>query len=223
MKIDPNWQLTPKEAIIEQKKLAQYVEPNNRFETISLIAGIDMSVRQEVGHAAIVVFRFPELTIAEYATVSQPLTFPYIPGLFSFREGPVVMQALTKLKTTPDLLMFDSQGIAHPRRFGLACHVGVLTDLPSIGCAKSRLCGTYQDPDLAAGSSSLLWDNAETIGAVVRTRSKVKPVFVSIGHRIDLETSIRYILATTRGYRLPEPTRWAHHVSKGKVPPQVND
>ncbi|MEM7031405.1 MAG: deoxyribonuclease V [Chloroflexota bacterium] len=218
-KIPHRWDISPKEAISVQKKLAQNVIQQNQFDTVNLIAGIDMSIRNEVGKAAVVVFRYPEMTVVDYTTVTAPLTFPYIPGLFSFREGPVVIKALETLQIQPDLLIFDGQGIAHPRRFGLACHIGVLLDIPTIGCAKSRLCGHYQMPDEKRGAYSLLQDKNEVIGAVVRTRAATKPVFVSTGHRVDLQTSINFILETGGGYRLPEPTRWAHHVAGGKTPP----
>jgi len=214
-----SWDLSPRAAIALQKELAARVIPESRFETINRVAGIDMSIRNEIGHAAVVVFHYPGLEVVEHATATRRLALPYIPGLLSFREGPVVLAALEKLTHPPDLLMFDGQGIAHPRRLGLASHIGVLVDLPAIGCAKSRLCGTYEEPGPERGDYTFLEDQGETVGAVVRTRTKVKPVFVSIGHRVDLSTSINYILTTGGGYRLPEPTRWAHHVANGKKPP----
>jgi deoxyribonuclease V len=141
------------------------------------------------------------------------VTFPYVPGLLSFREGPAVLDALDKLKSPPDLLIFDGHGLAHPRRFGLACHLGLLVDIPAIGCAKSRLCGQYEEPGPHRGDTMPLIDKGEVVGAAVRTRAGVKPVFVSIGHRVDLPTSIHYVLACCRGYRLPETTRWAHRLA----------
>ncbi len=213
------WDLSPQAAITLQRELAQQVAPITKFDIIHTVAGVDMSIRDEIGRAAAVLFSYPELEIITYSIAVQRLTFPYRPGLLSFREGPVVLEAIEKLTTRPDLLIFDGQGLAHPRRLGLACHIGLLIDLPAIGCAKSRLCGQYEEPGPERRSYTYLIDQGETIGAVVRTRTRVKPVFVSIGHHIDLQTSIDYILATGGGYRLPEPTRWAHHVAGGKEPP----
>jgi deoxyribonuclease V len=153
----------------------------------------------------------------EYAIATRPATFPYIPGLLSFREGPVILDAMNKLSAAPDLLIFDGQGVAHPRRLGIASHIGLLLDLPSIGCAKSRLCGQHEEPGLERGSHVPLMDKGETIGSVVRTRSGVKPVFVSVGHRLDLRTSVEYVLACCRGYRLPETTRRAHLMASSKA------
>ncbi len=214
------WDLSPQAAIDLQKQLAKQVITEVQFETVEAVAGIDMSVRDDMGRAAVVVFSYPELEIIDYSIATRKITFPYVPGLLSFREGPVVLDALENLATQPDLLIFDAQGIAHPRRLGLASHIGVLVDLPAIGCAKSRLCGQYEEPGSERGNYTFLTDQGETIGAVIRTRTNVKPVFISIGHRIDLPTSIAYILNTGRGYRLPEPTRWAHHVAGGKIPPK---
>lgn len=213
------WNLSSQAAIALQRQLAKQVVIEVQFETIKTIAGIDVSIRGDIGQAAVVVFSYPSLEIVDYAIATRRITFPYIPGLLSFREGPVVLDVLENLATQPDLLIFDAQGIAHPRRLGLASHIGVLVDLPAIGCAKSRLCGQYEEPGPERGNYTFLTDQGETIGAVVRTRTNVKPVFVSVGHRIDLSTSIAYILNTGRGYRLPEPTRWAHQVAGGKRPP----
>jgi deoxyribonuclease V len=149
------------------------------------------------------------------ARADRPITFPYVPGLLTFREGPVVLAALEQLTTWPDLFIFDGHGLAHPRRVGLAAHLGILLDQPSIGCAKSRLTGTHAEPDSDIGNWTPLIDGGETIGAVLRTRKNTKPVFVSIGHRIDLPTAIEFVLRCTRGYRLPETTRWAHKVAGG--------
>jgi deoxyribonuclease V len=214
------WDLSPRAAIALQKQLAQQVTREVSCETVETVAGIDMSIRDDMGRAAVVVFSYPELEIINHSIATRKITSPYVPGLLSFREGPVVLDALENLATQPDLLVFDAQGIAHPRRLGLASHIGVLVDLPAIGCAKSRLCGQYEEPGPERGNYTFLTDHGETIGAVVRTRTNVKPVFVSVGHRIDLSTSIAYILNTGRGYRLPEPTRWAHQVAGGKIPPK---
>jgi deoxyribonuclease V len=180
---------------------------------VRAVAGIDASHRDGSARAAVAVLTFPELELIEHAVTTRPTTFPYIPGLLSFREGPAVLDALEQLKTSPDLLIFDGQGLAHPRRFGLACHLGLLLDRPAIGCAKSRLLGRYEEPGPHQGDYTLLCDKGETIGAAVRTRAGTKPVFVSIGHRVDLPTSVATVLKCCRGYRLPETTRWAHRLA----------
>jgi deoxyribonuclease V len=146
----------------------------------------------------------------ETESVCSEIRFPYIPGLFAFREAPALLKALERLNTRPQLLICDGHGIAHPRRFGLASHVGVLAGIPTVGCAKRRLCGSFADPDISRGSSSPLIDRGETVGTVLRTRTGVKPVFVSIGHRIDLSTAEQIVLSCTVRYRLPEPLRLAH-------------
>jgi deoxyribonuclease V len=147
------------------------------------------------------------------------VSFPYVPGLLAFREGPVVLAALAKLQDQPDVLIFDAHGLAHPRRMGLASHLGVLLDRPTVGCAKSRLVGVHEEPDESRGSWTPLTDADEWIGAVVRTRDHVRPVYVSIGHRVDLKTAISLTLGCTSRYRLPEPIRWAHRVAGGKPLP----
>lgn len=220
MPIDSHrWDLSPEEALALQKKLASQVVQKRQLGPVATVAGIDVGFRDDVGQAAVVVLSYPNLEVIDYTVARRPVTFPYIPGLLSFREGPVILDALAKLTTNPDLLIFDGQGRAHPRRLGLASHIGLLVDLPAIGCAKSRLCGQHKEPGLERGNYAPLLDRGETIGAVVRTRSRVKPVFVSIGHRVDLPTSIEYTLTCCRGYRLPEPTRWAHRVAGGTIPP----
>lgn len=202
-----------------QSDLAPKVERQSRLGPVQHVAGIDVSVRDDVSRAAVVVLDFEGLNPVDYAIATRPVTFPYVPGLLAFREGPVVLDALKKVQTTPDLLIFDGQGVAHPRRLGIASHLGLLVDMPAIGCAKSRLCGRHDEPGDEPGQYVPLVDKGEVIGAVLRTRRGVKPVFVSIGHRIDLVTSIKYVLACCRGYRLPETTRWAHRVAGGDVPP----
>jgi deoxyribonuclease V len=221
--LSQRWDLSPQEATALQKELASKIIRQPQFESIKTVAGIDMSVRDDHARAAVVVLRYPQLDTLDYATAEATIDFPYIPGLLSFREGPPVLAALDKIKIQPDLLIFDGQGLAHPRRLGIACHIGLLVDLPAIGCAKSRLIGRYEEPGVERGSYSLLTDRGETIGAVVRTRDRVKPVFVSIGHRVDLVTSIEYVLNTAAGYRLPEPTRRAHLIAGGQEPPRPTD
>ncbi len=217
--ISHRWDLAPEEAAALQRDLAARIERQNRLGPLKHVAGIDVSVRDDVGQAAIVVLDLEKLSLVEYAVVTRPITFPYIPGLLSFREGPAVLEALAQLKTTPDLLMVDGHGYAHPRRIGIASHVGLAADLPSIGCAKSRLVGQHDEPGEDVGSYASLFDRGEVIGAVLRTRSGVNPLYISIGHRIDLATSIQIVLACCRGYRLPETTRWAHRVAGGERPP----
>ncbi len=208
-----SWDLSPKDAMALQKKLSKNVLRKNRMPKIQTVAGIDVGTKGDIARAAIVVLNFPQLDIIEQATTIHKIQFPYIPGLLSFREGPVILKTLSKLSVTPDLLIFDGQGIAHPRRLGIASHIGLLTDIPSIGCAKSRLCGHYEEPELEYGSHTPLMDHHQTIGAVLRTRTGVKPVFVSIGHRINLNTCIDYVLACCLKYRLPETTRHAHKLA----------
>jgi deoxyribonuclease V len=204
------WDLSPLEASALQSELAKQVVREMQSGDVATVAGIDVGIHVGVSRAAVVVLDYPGLETVEYAVATRPVTFPYIPGLLSFREGPVILDALKKLSAAPDLLIFDGQGVAHPRRLGIASHIGLLVDLPSIGCAKSRLCGKYEEPGFERGSHVPLMDKGETIGSVVRTRSGVKPVFVSVGHRLDLRTSVDYVLACCRGYRLPETTRRAH-------------
>jgi deoxyribonuclease V len=182
---------------------------------IQTVAGVDVGFRKDVAQAAVVVLSFPELEPLDYALGEAAVTFPYVPGLLTFREGPSVLDALGKLATWPDLFVFDGHGLAHPGRIGLAAHMGVLLDHPSVGCAKSRLTGTHDEPGEAAGTWVPLLDQGEIIGAVVRSRSKVKPLYISVGHRVDLPTAIHLVLQCTRGYRLPETTRYAHKVAGG--------
>lgn len=208
-----SWDLTPKEAAAWQKELAARVIREANLGPVRTVAGIDASYRDGAARAAVAVLSFPDLELIEYAVTTRPTPFPYVPGLLSFREGPAVLDALERLRSSPDLLIFDGQGLAHPRRFGLACHLGLLLDRPAIGCAKSRLLGDYEEPGPHQGDYTLLVDKGETIGAAVRTRAGAKPVFVSIGHQVDLSTSIDYVLKCCRGFRLPETTRWAHRLA----------
>ena len=210
------WNLKPEKAMALQTKLSARVIRNSRskIEDIVNIAGVDTAYRKGIAYAAVVVMNLTDLEILEKAVAANPVRFAYVPGLFAFREGPVILEALDKLKTNPDLLMFDGQGVAHPRRFGLASHMGLLTDTPSIGCAKTRLIGNYKEPPPTKGGISYLTNGEETIGAVVRTRAGVKPVFVSIGHLMDLKDCIQMVLKACHGCRLPEPIRRAHHLSR---------
>jgi deoxyribonuclease V len=214
-----SWQLTTGEAMELQKKLAGQVTRIGNTARPRLIAGVDISVNRwaKMGTAAVVVLNFPGLDIVEVKKKTDNIGFPYVPGLLSFREAPLILAACEKLSSEPDIIMVDGQGIAHPRRMGLAAHLGLFLDVPTIGCAKSRLCGSHEEPGDERGDYTELFDKDEVIGAVVRTRSRVKPVYVSIGHKIDLAASIKLVLHCCRGYRLPEPTRLAHQAAGGHL------
>ena len=209
------WNVTPSEAKEIQKKIAGAVSTVDDFTKIERIAGADVGYKNNRTRAAIVVFGYPELDIVDYEVVEGAIGFPYVPGLLSFREIPPLLQVVEKLKTYPDLVIADGQGIAHPLRLGVASHLGILTGIPTIGCAKSRLIGTYRDPGEEKGSFTSLYDNDEIIGAVVRTRAKVSPVYVSCGHKISLKSAVEYILTCTTKFRLPEPIRSAHRMTRG--------
>jgi deoxyribonuclease V len=209
-----SWDMSPQDARQLQMELAVRVIRENRLAPVKTIAGIDVGIKGGMAYAAVAVLKFPTLDLIANAKAEKRVKYPYVPGLLSFREGPVILDAFKRLDPKPDLLIFDGQGIAHPRRLGIASHIGLLADLPSIGCAKSRLCGQYQEPGTERGSHIPLVDHSETIGAIVRTRTHVKPVFVSIGHRIDLKTSIDVVLRCCKGYRLPETTRIAHRLAE---------
>ncbi|MHB1293378.1 MAG: deoxyribonuclease V [Anaerolineae bacterium] len=210
-----NWDLTPEEARDLQIKLRQHVNLTNSLGPVRLVGGIDVGLHGDVARAAVVVLSFPELALVEHVTTERAVTFPYVPGLLSFREAPVILDALARIKSTPDVLIFDGQGYAHPRRMGIATHVGILLDHPTIGCAKSRLWGRYEQPGPERGAYSWLTADNETIGAVLRTRNNVRPLFISAGHRVDLATAIDLVLRCGTRYRLPEPTRWAHRLASG--------
>jgi len=209
-----SWELSYSEATSLQKELARKIRHSPIKGRPDLIAGLDCAFAGDNSRviAAVVVLKMPDFELVETATAVRKTSFPYIPGLLSFREGPACLAAVERLKSTPDLFIIDGQGIAHPRRLGLASHLGLLLDKPTIGCAKSRLVGTFQQVGQQKGSYSLLTDGEETIGAVVRTRTNVKPVFVSVGNKCRLHEAIGFILACTTRYRLPEPTRIAHQV-----------
>jgi len=212
-----SWQVTTARAKAIQMELAAEVSRVGSVTALRLIAGVDISVNRwnGTGRGAVVVLNYPDLEIVEMQVVVDKITFPYVPGLLSFREAPLILAAFEKITAVPDLVMVDGQGIAHPRRIGLASHLGLCLGIPTIGCAKSRLCGECEEPDSERGSRTELMDNGEVIGAAVRTRAGVKPVYVSTGHMIDLESAIKWVLACGRGYRLPEPTRLAHQVAGG--------
>ncbi|MHC4855808.1 MAG: deoxyribonuclease V [Planctomycetota bacterium] len=206
------WDVTPSQARGLQLSLAGQISLSPMRKKIRFVAGLDCSLNKRRGriYAAAVVFSFPDLALIETANAELPLEFPYVPGLLSFREIPVCLEAARKLKQAPDVWLIDGQGIAHPRRLGLASHLGLFLNTPTIGCAKSRLIGTYDEPNPEKGSYSWLYDKDEKIGAVLRTRTGVKPLFISPGHLCSFEDAIYYTLACTTKYRLPEPTRIAH-------------
>lgn len=219
MKIDQRhaWPATISEAIAIQEQLRGEVIAADALGTVQYVAGVDVGYQSDssTARAAVAVLSFPDLQLLEYKIARRETAFPYIPGFLSFREVPAVLDALEALSLVPDLLLCDGQGIAHPRRFGLACHLGVLTDIPSIGVAKSRFIGEYDELPAERGSWQPLRDKGETIGAVLRTRSGVNPLYVSIGHRVSLPAAIDYVLRCTPKYRLPETTRWADKLASG--------
>lgn len=212
------WNLNPTEAIALQQELAQRIILEDRLQDVHFVAGVDMALSkdQELAHAAVVLLTYPALELVEQHIYEEPIRMPYVPGLLSFREAPAVLGAFRKLRQRPDLVMVDGMGIAHPRRIGIASHLGLWLELPTIGCGKSILTGHYDHNALSeeAGSWVPLLSKKEVIGAVVRTRRRVNPMIISSGHMISLETSIRYVLDCCRGYRLPEPTRLADKLSK---------
>lgn len=213
------WDLTPAAAIALQKELSRHILTVDRLGHIDLVAGVDVGFEDsgKITRAAVVTMRLPTLETVEQIICRRPTRFPYVPGLLSFREIPAILAAMDGLKRLPDLLLCDGQGIAHPRRLGLASHLGLLTDIPSIGVAKSRLTGTHAEVPQEKGAWVPLLDGGECIGAVLRSRSKVKPLYISPGHRIGLETAIKMVMACTTKYRLPETTRAAHKLASNLI------
>ncbi len=215
------WDLTSDEARTLQRQMAAEVIETDRFGELRTVAGVDCGFPRrddgEMARAAAVLLGFPALEPLADALVEAPVQYPYIPGLLSFREAPAILGALDRLPRLPDLILADGHGRAHPRRFGIACHLGLLVDRPAIGCAKSPLVGHYEEPGDEVGAWSPVVHGGQTIGAALRTRRGVKPVFVSIGHRVSLETAIRLTLACCRGLRLPEPTRLADQLASGRT------
>jgi len=209
-----SWNVTLREAVAIQTRLRGMLRFRPVRKKIRFIGGADVSaVRSgEKLFACVVVLDFPSLEVKEFACVSCRAAFPYVPGLLSFREIPPVIEALRKIKTSPDIIICDGQGYAHPRRLGLASHLGLLIDAETIGCAKSRLVGTFREPGNKRGNVTSLYHEGEKIGAVLRTKDNVKPLFISPGNNIDLRSCIRIVLGCCRGYRLPETVRQAHHL-----------
>ncbi len=210
------WEVTPAQGKRIQNELRKKVSTTWEPIDVKTVAGVDVGMEGEIAKAAVVVLSYPELSPLDQSLAQVPVTMPYIPGLLAFREAPAILAAYEKLTSEPDLLIFDGQGLAHPRHLGIASHVGVILDVPSIGCAKSRLWGSHNESPNEAGSYAHLYDGEEIIGAVVRTKTGVHPVYISIGHKIDLPTAIQFILSSCRGYRLPEPIRFAHRAAGGE-------
>lgn len=218
MKITPlhDWNLSPQQAIELQKQLAFEVITEDVFDApVKTVAGIDLGydAQADLARAVVVVLKFPELELIESSEAILPIQFPYVPGLLSFRETPVAVKALEKLERAPDLILCDGQGIAHPRRFGIACHIGLITNIPSVGVAKSLLVGKYGSLSETRGSVAPLVHRGEQVGAALRTKDRVQPVYVSAGHKISLETALDYVLQCTPKYRLPETTRLADRMA----------
>ncbi|QQS53136.1 MAG: deoxyribonuclease V [Candidatus Competibacteraceae bacterium] len=211
------WDLDPAAAIALQRNLRAHLMLSDQIGPVRRVAGVDVGFESGGGvtRAAVAVLRYPELEVLETAVARQPTTFPYMPGLLSFRELPAVLAALERLREPPDLLLCDGQGIAHPRRMGLASHLGLLVDIPAVGVAKTRLFGTHEPVPEARGAWAPLWAGGEIIGAVLRTRIGVKPLYVSSGHRVSLETAVAYVMGCCTRYRLPETTRHAHRLASG--------
>jgi len=214
VKIPPaphRWRLTPRQAIAAQRRLASLVSAVPPARPPQRIAGLDAAFSRDGRDciAGVILWDMETGSLVEKHVACRPLAFPYVPGLLSFREAPALLAALRKLRQAPDALMCDGQGIAHPRRFGIASHMGILTGLPSIGCAKSRLIGEHENPPAPRGNCAPLRHDGAIVGAVLRTQNGVRPVYVSIGHRMDLETAIATVLKCAPRYRIPEPTRLA--------------
>jgi deoxyribonuclease V len=211
------WDLTPTEAIALQRRLCHEVVTQDRFSHVAAVAGVDVGFEAQgkITRAAVAVLSFPELVLQESAVARRPTSFPYISGLLSFREVPAILDAMQQLRKLPDLLLCDGQGLAHPRRFGIACHLGVLTDLPAIGVAKSRLLGTHAPLAEDKGARQFLYDKEQVIGTVLRTRRGVRPLYISVGHRVSLASAVDFVLRCITHYRLPETTRAAHRLASG--------
>ena len=210
-----SWDLTPKEAVQLQKRLRSSIHTDLPLPDPATIAGVDVGYDRALGLsvATVAVLAYPSLELVESAVATTPTPFPYVPGLLSFRELPPILEALNRLSSMPDMILVDGHGRAHPRRFGIACHLGLWLRMPTIGVAKTRLCGEYEEPGSTKGSLAPLVDGTELLGAVVRTRTRVRPVFVSVGYGIPVEACVNWTLAVTPRYRLPEPIRQAHNLA----------
>ena len=212
------WVKTVTEAKAIQEQLRLKVITSDCLSEVKHVAGVDIGFEDNyaISKAAVAVLTYPELELVETAIARIPTAFPYVPGYLSFREIPAILAALPQLKLTPDLILCDGQGLAHPRRLGLACHLGVLLNMPTIGVAKSLLIGKHEAVSLEKGSQQPLMDDSETIGVVLRSRTKVKPIYVSVGHKISLPTAVEYVMGCLTKYRLPETTRWADKLASHK-------
>lgn len=209
------WPTTVSEAVNVQRQLRGSVISHDDFEPAGAVAGVDVGFEAggAIARAAVAVLSYPDLLLMDWAVAREPTRFPYVPGLLSFRELPVILAALDALTVMPDLILCDGHGVSHPRRFGIACHLGVTIGIPTIGVAKSRLIGTHEALPDVPGASVPLMQGGEQIGRVLRTRLGVKPLYVSVGHRVSLAAAERLTLASVSRYRLPETTRWAHHLA----------
>src|SRR5262245_15348379 len=216
-----SWKLTPSAAIALQHRLRSRVVRLGLPRRIRHVAGVDVGFERGGGvtRAAVAVLTFPELALVDHAIVRLPTRFPYVPGLLSFREIPALLAALSRLRIAPDVILCDGHGLAHPRRFGIASHLGVYSGIPTVGVAKSRLTGEHGMPLQRRGAWVPLHDRGETIGAVLRSKPNTSPIYVSIGHRVSLASAVRLVMACTTRYRLPETSRWAHRLASGDAPP----
>lgn len=210
-----DWTLTPSQAVALQQHLASQIVADQPIvvDSLRLVAGVDVSVKRGVSQAAVVVMRYPDMQPVETVRSQCPTPFPYVPGLLSFREGPALEQAFEKLQHEPDVFIFDGMGIAHPRRIGIASHMGLWLNRPTIGCGKTYLLGDFDEPGQERGAQSLLRDKGDVIGVVLRTRDGLKPVYISPGHLADLTSAVEVVLRCTTKYRLPEPIRLAHNAA----------
>jgi len=217
------WDLSPEEAARVQTDLRKRLVLQWDNRPVSTIGGVDISIKTETARAAIMVIRYPDLSPLEAVIADAPLVFPYIPGLLAFREGPAVLEAWEKLQNKPDMLMFDGQGIAHPRGIGIASQMGLWLERPTIGVAKSRLYGRHEEVGPNRSDQAALLDrNGNMIGTVLRSREKTNPLYISPGHLIDVKHATEFVSACIAGYRLPEPTRWAHKIAGGEKLPDSN-
>lgn len=210
-----DWNLTAQGAIALQKELAGQVldDIHLPLSHINTIAGIDVSVKNDISTAAVVILSFPDLQVIESARATMPTPFPYIPGLLSFREIPVILRAFADIQTAPDVLMVDGMGKIHPRKFGIACHLGLWLNLPSLGVGKTPFIGTYDEPAPQKGAKSNIVYHDEVLGVALRTRDNVNPLYISVGHKLDVASAVAITLACVTKYRQPEPIRHAHHTA----------
>jgi deoxyribonuclease V len=215
-----DWDVEPCQAVTIQERLRNRVTVWDDLADPRFVAGIDVAFAPAHSRAAVAVLQLPDLDLVEWGLSLTPTRFPYVPGLLSFREIPAVLEALAALHRLPDAVLCDGHGLAHPRRFGLACHLGLLTDLPTVGVAKTLLVGEHREVEDFRGAWKPLWDQGEVVGAALRTRAHTRPVYVSVGHRVGLETAIRLVMRCTARFRLPETTRWAHRLASGQPPPR---